>query len=239
MPMSLLDRMPRRAEPRLAVFDADGTLWEHDVADGCTLWLLAKGYLKTGGLWDRYQEIYAVDAPAGCRFLLELYRGVERAELQGWIAEYWAGDGRREWIEPVRDALLQLHADDYRIWVVSGTPTDIVLPVQDLLPVERVLGMDFELDAAGRITGKLAGISCAGPGKAEKIRSLWDGPVQFVAGNALLDEAMLRMARDLAWAVHPSPELRAIAQELGWPILDPPGGPQGHSEGAKPSLALS
>ena len=48
-----------------------------------------------------------------------------------------------------------------------------------------IVGMDFEVDARGILTGKHAGISCAGPGKAEKVRSLWPGPIQFAAGNAM------------------------------------------------------
>lgn len=234
---SFIRDMPDNDEPRLAVFDADGTLWEHDVADGCTLWLLQQGVLDTRALWPRYEEVYAADPPTGCEFLLRLYAGQRPDELQRHIQRYWEGDGRRDWIEQVVDSVHHLHERGYRIWVATGTPTDIVLPVMRYLPVERVLGMDFEVDAQGLITGRLDGIRCAGPGKAEKIRSLWDGPVQLVAGNALLDESMLRLARDVAWVVHPTAELEAIARAEGWPVLPSPHGPA--SETAKPQLIAS
>lgn len=87
--------------------------------------------------------------------------------------------------------------------------------------------MDFEVDDHGILTGRHAGISCAGEGKATKVQSLWSGPIQFAAGNARLDEAMLRLARDVAWAVHPHPDLERIARAEGWEIKPSPRPPYG------------
>jgi len=106
--------------------------------------------------------------------------------------------------------------------VVSGTPTDFLLPLLRMLPVRAIVGMDFELDAGGRITGRHAGISCAGEGKAEKLEALRGArPVKLACGNGSLDGPMMAMA-EAAWAVYPNPEFAEVARAHGWPILPRP-----------------
>ncbi len=214
-------------EPRLALFDADGTLWENDIADDCTIWMIGTGRVRTGGRWAEYKRIYAGDAPAGCRYLLSFYAGMPIAELGRHVETYWRDFMKLREIPEVVEVLRYLAGEGFRIWVVTGSPTDFLFPLQERLPVERVVGMDFEVDARGVITGRHAGLSCAGEGKAEKVRSLWPGPIQLVAGNARLDEAMLRLARDVAWAVHPHPDLERVARAEGWEVKPSPRPPYG------------
>lgn len=217
-PPTFVKRIQLLDEPRLALFDADGTLWENDIADDCTVWMIGTGRISTGDRWAEYKRIYADDAPEGCRYLLSFYRGMRAADLSAHIGAYWNEFMRLEHLEEPVSVLRHLAGQGFRIWVVTGSPTDFLLPLLGRLPVERIVGMDFEIDARGVLTGRHSGISCAGPGKAEKVRSLWSGPIQFAAGNAPLDEAMLRLARDVAWAVHPHPQLYAVAKAEGWEI---------------------
>lgn len=224
---SFVDRIRILDEPRMALFDADGVLWENDIADDCTLWMIGTRRIRTGSRWARYKQTYAVDAPAGCRFLLSFYAGMPRAELARHVRTYWDEFMQLDMLEQPVAVLRHLAGQGFKVWVVTGSPTDFLLPLQDRLPVDRIVGMDFEADAADVLTGRHDGISCAGPGKAAKVLSMWDGPVQFVAGNALLDEAMLRLARDVAWAVHPHPALAEIARSEGWEIKPSPRPPYG------------
>ncbi len=224
---AFVDKIQLRDEPRLALFDADGVLWENDVADDCTLWMIGTGRVHTGHNWSEYKQIYAKDAPAGCRYLLSFFAGMSQADLTRHVQTYWDTFMKLEYLtEPV--ALLRhLAGQGFRIWVVTGSPTDFLFPLQQRLPVDQIVGMDFEVDDHGILTGRHAGISCAGEGKATKVQSLWSGPIQFAAGNARLDEAMLRLARDVAWAVHPHPDLERIARAEGWEIKPSPRPPYG------------
>jgi HAD superfamily phosphoserine phosphatase-like hydrolase len=225
---SFLSRIQLRDEPRLALFDADGTLWENDIADDCTIWMIGTGRIRTASQkWAEYKRIYSDDAPAGCRYLLSFYAGMTRAELTRNVEAYWNEFMKLDYIEQPVEVLHHLAAQGFRIWVVTGSPTDLLFPLLRRLPVEAIVGMDYEADCAGVLTGRHAGISCAGDGKAEKVVSLWDGPIQFAAGNARLDEAMLRLARDVAWAVHPHPDLEKVALAEGWEIKRSPKPPYG------------
>jgi len=223
-----IDRIKLLEEPRLALFDADGTLWENDIADDCTLWMIGTGRIRTSSAaWADYRRIYSHDANEGCQHLLSFYRGLSLAELTGHVETYWRDFMKLDYIPEPVELLQELARRGFPIWVVTGSPTDLLFPLQKKLPVQRIVGMDFEIDSRGVLTGKHAGISCAGEGKAEKVRSLWKGPIQFAAGNARLDEAMMRLARDVVWAVHPHPDLEAVARKLGWEIKTSPRPPYG------------
>ena len=204
----------------VTIWDADGTLWVDDVADDFTCWMIDQGHIP-GELWPRYMEIYRDDHPAGCRFLLTLYAGMDAAALQDLVELWWLEHAARSWIDEVVEALYHLADLGYPVWIVSGTPTDFLLPLLHVLPAHAIVGMDFELDGL-TITGRHAGISCAGQGKADKVRSLvGDEPVRFAAGNGSLDGPMMEMA-DLAWSVYPNPDFERHSEEQGWPILRRP-----------------
>lgn len=213
--------IPPCTDGSLALFDADGTLWVNDVADDFTTWMIRQGHVP-GENWPTYMRIYRDDHPAGCRYLLSFFTGMTRARLAEHLDEYWRHHAHRAWIPEVVESLYFLHNQGYPIWVLSGTPTDFLLPLQQMLPVDEVVGMDFEVDGAGVITGRHAGISCAGEGKAEKLRSLiGTRPVRFCAGNGSLDGPMMELA-EVPWSVYPNPEFEAFSRARGWPILPRP-----------------
>lgn len=215
--------LPQDGDGSLAIFDADGTLWRDDVADDFTTWMIREGHVAHGDLWDEYIQIYRGDHAAGCRFLLNIYKGLSRAELHARIFEWWGSSAARNWVVEAISALRLLADRGYAIWVVTGSPTDTMLPLKEVLPVAEIVGMDFEFDDNDIITGRHAGISCADGGKADKVRELWGvGPIAFAAGNGSLDIAMMELAK-VKWSVYPNPTFAAFSRGHGWPILPRPG----------------
>jgi HAD superfamily phosphoserine phosphatase-like hydrolase len=205
----------------ITIFDADGTMWVNDVADDFTLWMIAEKHVP-GENWRTYQRIYRDDHPAGCRYLLTFFTGMTRTRLTELIEHYWLHHAKREWVWEVMESLYDLADKGYPIWVVSGTPTDFLLPLKHMLPVHEVVGMDFELDAQERITGRHSGVSCAGEGKAEKLLTLvGERKVRFACGNGSLDGPMMLLA-EVAWTVYPNPEFAEYSRARGWPILPRP-----------------
>jgi len=125
--------------PRLAVFDADGVLWQGDIADEFTLAMIEAGHINTGALWPEYQRIFAVDAAAGCRFLLSFYQGHRLDDLRPHVERFWQA-GRR-WNRRVIETIHWLVEHEFSIWVCSCSPTAFLQPLARLLPIERVLGL--------------------------------------------------------------------------------------------------
>ncbi len=205
----------------VAIYDADGTLWVDDVADDFTCFMMDRGKIPAEN-WPTYMRIYRDDHPAGCRYLLTFYQGLTPQQLAAEVDHWWDAHAHRAWIPQVVESLHLLADRGYPIWVVSGTPTDFLLPLRRMLPVSEVVGMDFEVGADGRFTGRHAGISCAGEGKAEKLRHLLGPrPVHFAAGNGSLDGPMMDLAQ-VAWSVYPNPEFAEHSRARGWPILPRP-----------------
>lgn len=220
---SFLADLGKIAPGAVALFDADGTLWRDDVADDFTRWMIDTGKIS-GDRWGRYLEIYRRDHAEGCRYLLSLYTGLTRERLHHGVWTWWRDHARRDWIREALEALYHLAERGCEIWVVTGSPSDTMYPLRDFLPVKVIVGMDFEFDEAGLITGRHSGISCADQGKAEKVLTmLGEGQrIIFAAGNGSLDRAMMEISEGLAWAVYPNSAFRATALEKGWPILDRP-----------------
>ncbi len=214
--------LPSDGHGKLALFDADGTLWRDDAADDFARWMIDNGHVQIGDGWNEYLGIYRQDHAAGCAYMLSFYTGLSQQQLHQKIWQWWQG-ADRNWVSEVLESLLWLAERDYSIWVVTGSPTDVMLPLQDFLPVTKVVGMDFELDARNVITGRLSGISCTDAGKADKVRHLaGDVPVVFTAGNGSLDAAMLELSSDVIWSVYPNPAFHELSASKGWHILPRP-----------------
>jgi HAD superfamily phosphoserine phosphatase-like hydrolase len=205
----------------LTIFDADGTLWVNDVADDFTTWMIAQGHAP-GENWRTYMRIYRDDHPAGCRYLLSFFTGMTPATLAAHLDHWWLHEAKRSWVAEVVESCYHLAAKGFPLWVVSGTPTDFLIPLKRILGVDEIVGMDFEVGSDGRFTGRHHGISCAGEGKAEKLLLLAEGRrIVFACGNGSLDGPMMDVA-EVAWSVYPNPEFEAHSRARGWPILPRP-----------------
>ncbi len=214
--------LPEDGAGRLALFDADGTLWRDDVADDFASWMLAEGHFRSQVSWDEYIRVYRDDHAAGCEYMLRFYAGLPLTEVHARVDEWWHL-AARNWILEAVAAMRWLGDHGYAVWVVTGSPTDTMRPLLEAFPVERILGMDFALDEGGVITGELDGISCADQGKADKVRSLWEGgPIELGAGNGSLDAAMIELGRSVRWSVYPNPSFEALSRANGWHVLGRP-----------------
>ncbi len=212
--------LPKDGRGRLALFDADGTLWRDDVADDFCCWMLKEGHIKTQALWPEYLRIYREDHEKGCQFMLRFYEGMPIDRFHE-LCDYWWSHIKRRWVIEVLESIYLLADEGYSNWVVTGSPTDTMNPLVNFLPVHRIVGMDFELEN-NVITGRHTGISCADEGKARKIRSLWSGPIELAAGNGSLDAAMIELSHSVRWSVYPNPAFRVLSLSKGWHILDRP-----------------
>lgn len=218
-----VNNLPKASGKQLALFDADGTLWTDDVADDFTKYAIDTGLLKHGHLWDEYLKVYAGHPPRGCEYALKLYAGIKLEDVQECVLDWWQNHANRNWINEVLETLYHLKEKDYETLVVTGTPTDLISPLENVLPIDKVIGMDFEVGEDGFLTGNFSGISCAAEGKAKKIKFLYPNhEVVFACGNSTMDIPMMEQANKVIWSIYPNNSFLKESKELNWHVLERP-----------------
>ena len=114
------------------------------------------------------------------------------------------------------------HAGHHRI-VVSASPIELVGRISDALGLEGAVATRSELDN-GCYTGRLAGEFCYGHGKVIEIEKLaaergYDLTRSWAYSDSISDLPMMERVGN-AVAVNPDKELRRLAGERGWRIVE-------------------
>ncbi len=220
---SFVKDLPNDGQGKVALFDADGTLWTDDVADDFTKYAIDTKLLKHAHLWDEYLKIYATDPVKGCRYLLNLYKDISEKDVLDCVDQWWINTSKRSWITEVMEALYCLADRGYSNWIVTGSPTAVMTPLLKYLPLDKTIGIDFALTPEGIITGDVKGICCSGQGKADKVNSLLDGrEVLFSCGNSSMDIPMIELSKKVSWSIYPNEQFLSESQEKNWHITPRP-----------------
>ena len=120
-------------------------------------------------------------------------------------------------------ALIEEHRSAGRdIVVISSSGTEVVEPIGERLGVDIAIGTQMAVED-GHYTGEIL-FYAYGPGKAEAMRELaaergYDLGSSFAYSDSITDVPMLDLV-GFPTAVNPDDDLRAIALERGWPIMD-------------------
>ena len=213
-------------EPRLAVFDCDGTLWVPDSGAGFMHWSLEQGLVplqRAERLRARYElyEAGQVGEAAICGEMVQVYAGLPVMELRRAAREYVDRFVLPEVfpeMERLAGALRQAGAE---IWAVSSTCDWVVeagVVKRFGIAPERVLAAKVRV-AEGIATDELLAV----PTDEAKRAALEEAGVSSPAavfGNSVHDLAMLQMARH-PWPVNPSAALLEKSEALGWEVFQP------------------
>jgi len=206
-----------------AFFDLDKT-----VIDRASIAAFGRPFMR-GGLINR-----RVVARAALSQLIFLYFGADEERLvrvrQSMLAmtKGWDRDQVRqivretllETIEPIMYAealeLMELHrAAGHRVYLVSASPEEIVLPLTDMLGVDGAICSRDE----GRYTGRMA-FYAYGPEKATAMRELAERTgIDLTASSAYSDSATdlpMLEAVGRPVAVNADRALAKVARERGW-----------------------
>ncbi len=217
--------------PVAAFFDLDGTL-----IPGSANIPLAKAAFRAGFVKKR--EL-AVDLARNLSFILLGASDERSAQVRDRILRGVAGqqasdvealaddflDDLVATIEPAVQVVLDEHrAAGHELVLISASPTEIVQRFALAAGMDYGRGTTAERDAEGRYTGRLAGPFCYKEGKAQVLRDLaaeqgYDLAECFAYSDSVSDEPMLREVGHPV-AVNPDHELRVMALEGGWTILE-------------------
>lgn len=224
---------PEAAAPaQLALFDLDGTLLSVDTNQAFGSYLVGLGWCD-GGDWTQRNAAFLDDHHRGeldlhryIDFSTAAWRGRPMDEVEAVRAAF-VRDIIRPAIPAAARALVQRHVDaGDLVALVTGTNEFLAEPIAAELGIAHVLAVRLERDAAGGVTGRIDGIPSFHAGKIDRVHEwLAQRCTQLEAfdevsfyGDSVNDIPLMeRVNRPVA--VNPSPQLRALALQRDWPIV--------------------
>jgi len=208
------------SEPKVAVFDCDGTLWGGDAGYGFMVWSLEQGLVsRSTSDWidDRHRSYRAgnVSELQICGEMVQIYAGLRDQELREAAAHYVQEFVRPHVFVEMQSLLKNLRRAGVEIWAVSSTNHWIIAEgVRELeIPEDHVLAARVRV-ADGLICNDLVDVP-TDEGKAASLARIGLPNPDAVFGNSIHDLAMLEVARN-AFPVNPSPALLEAAARKGW-----------------------
>jgi phosphoserine phosphatase len=219
------ERLVFACEPKVAVFDCDGTLWGGDAGYGFMAWTLERGLVsRSTNDWldTRYRDYRAgnVSEAAMCGEMVQMYAGLREAELRAAAAKYVDKFVRQNIFEEMLALVAKLKEAGIELWAVSSTNRWVIAEgLRDFgIPAERILAAEVRVKD-GMITSEIVDVP-TDEAKATALKRVGLPHPDAVFGNSIHDLAMLELAR-CAFPVNPSPALVEAAAKKGWGYYGP------------------
>ena len=214
-----------------AFFDLDKTI----IAKSSTLafagplskaGFLNKRALLKAGIAQIYYQMFGADHDQLEKIreeMTQLTKGWDRAQISQLVEETVD-----EVVSPLvyAEALAIIdehHRAGREVVVISSSPIEVVEPLGKYLGIDRMIGTRSELDEEGRYTGELE-FYAYGPGKAEAMSELAEAQgidlsASYAYSDSATDAPMLQIVGHPV-AVNPDRELRELAEENDWQIME-------------------
>jgi HAD superfamily hydrolase (TIGR01490 family) len=155
--------------------------------------------------------------------LLRLTKGWDRAEVEAVVEE-----ALEETVAPIVYAEALFLIDEHlregrRVFIVSASPEEVVRPLARYIGVEDVIATRTGVDEHGRYTGEVE-LYVYGPAKADAVLAAADDAGislgdSYAYSDSISDLPLLELVGH-PHAVNPEKELRDVATDRGWPILE-------------------
>lgn len=227
------ERLVLDGNPKVAVFDCDGTLWSGDAGSGFMNWSIEQGLVsRSTSDWidTRYRAYLAgkVSELEICGEMVQIYAGLRDQELRDAAALYVSKFIQPRVFAEMAALVAALGRASVELWAVSSTNKWVVSEgVREFgFAQERILAAEVRI-ADGLITSEIVDVP-TDEGKAASLRRVGLERPDAVFGNSIHDLAMLKLAHR-AFPVNPSPALLEAAEANGWGYFRPQAAESGNA----------
>lgn len=226
---------PSRAPAAAALFDVNGTLYKAGMGWGLMKYASSHGHRAAASLYRAATLPLYLFNKAKLLSRETFHR--KAIEWMAWLVKGWTIDQAakaHEWVardfirpteNPAVTARFREHQENgCRMVLVSGMPVECLELIGQWLGATGVIGTVFEV-RDGRYTGRIQPPAIIGAEKERQVRRFFqdqgieiDWNASFAYADSISDRELLEMAGHPV-AAYPSKELRALAIEKGWEII--------------------
>ena len=171
-------------------------------------------YLTSGADHDQMERMRV--------YLSELSKGWDVDQVRTVVAETLDGIVDPIVYQEAIKLIAEHHEAGRDVIIISSSGTEIVEPIGARLGVDKAIGTQMVIED-GKYTGEIL-FYAYGPGKADAMRQLaedegYDLSASYAYSDSYTDLPMLEVVGH-PFAVNPDEQLRRVARERGWPVLE-------------------
>ena len=218
-------REVRDLQPRIAVFDCDGTLWSGDAGSSFMRWTMETGLVSpetVAWIEERYRGYLRgeISEPAICGEMVQMYAGLRVSAMREAARSFFSESIEPQIFPEMRALVDELRSADVAIWAVSSTNDWVIEEgvARFGIPASRVLAATV-VCVDGVVGQRILDVP-TGEGKVAALAHAGVLAPDAVLGNSVHDAAMLGIARR-AFSVNPSMALVERSRTEGWPVYFP------------------
>lgn len=222
---SAFEAAVREMEPRIAVFDCDGTLWSGDAGSSFMAWSIEAGLLPQetndwlAGRYDLYNR-GGLSEVGICGEMVQVYAGLHEDRMREAAEQFFQERIEALIFPELQRVVADLQRFGCEIWAVSSTNHWVIeAGVQRFnIAPEKVLSARVDV-VDGIVTDRVLDV----PTDEGKVLALARKGVlrpDAVFGNSIHDAAMLAIARR-AFPINPTKALQEQSAGAGWQVYFP------------------